>query len=144
MALLGYESGADVPYPRGDVLDALLEAIPTISGMKVLAVDTSGGTVSAGAGVSIASWGENITISVLAVSSTVTHIHVVSRPKTGMFLGGAFDLGKNRKNVERVLEAVSVVLDRDPGVRQVSLWAESSTAAERIQKLKDLGEKGPR
>lgn len=143
MAFLGYESGADVPYPEDDVFDALLEAILTISGMKVQTVDKSGGTVSVRAGVSIASWGENITISVAAISSAVTRVDVVSRPKTGMFLGGAFDLGKNRKNVERVLEAVSLVLDRDPGVRPVSLWAEASTAAERIEKLKELGDKRP-
>jgi hypothetical protein len=143
MALLGHEGGAEFPHPHDDVFDALLEAIPTIPGMKVQTADKHGGTISVKAGMSIVSWGESITIAVAEVSSAVTRVDVVSRPKTGLFLGGAFDLGKNTRNVERILEAVSQVLARDPGFRQASLWAETSTAAERIQALKDLGDKGP-
>jgi len=142
MALLGHEGGVEFPYPRDDVFDALLEAIPTVSGMKVRTADKLSGTVSARARVSLASWGENITMSVVAISSMLTRIDIVSRPKTGLFLGGAFDLGKNVRNVDRVLEAVALVLDRDAGARHVSLWAEDSTAAERIEKLKELGDKG--
>ena len=143
MALLGHEGGAEFPYPRDDVFDALLEAIPTVPGMKLVTADKPNGTVSAKSGVSIVSWGESITMSVAEVSSAFTRVDIVSRPKTGLFLGGDFDLGKNRRNVERVLGAVSLVLDRDPGVRQVSLWAETSTAAERIEKLKELGDRRP-
>ena len=142
MAFLGHEGGAEFPYPRDDVFDALLEAIPTVSGMKVQTADKLSGTVSAKARLSLASWGENVTMSVVAVSSILTRVDVVSRPKTGLFLGGAFDLGKNVRNVERVLEEVALVLCRDAGSRQVSLWAEHSTAAERIEKLKELGDKG--
>jgi hypothetical protein len=142
MALTGHEDGAEFPYPRDAVFDALLEAIPTVSGMKVRTADRLSGAISAKARVSLASWGENVTMSVVAISPILTRVDVASRPKTGLFLGGAFDLGKNVRNVGRVLEAVALVLDRDAGIRQVSLWADGSTAAERIEKLKELGDKG--
>lgn len=135
--------GAEFPYPRDDVFDALLEVVSTLSGMKLQTADKLSGMIAASARVSVASWGENLTMSVVERSPVLTRVDVASRPKTGMFLGGAFDLGKNRRNVERVLEAVSLVLGRDSGVAPVALWEGTSTAAERIEKLKDLGNKGP-
>ena len=143
MALLGHVGGAELPYPRDNVFDALLVAVSTLSGIKLQTADKLSGTVVAVARVSVASWGENLTMSVVELSPLLTRVDVASRPKTGMFLGGAFDLGKNRRNVERVLEAVSLVLAKDLGVERVALWEGTATAAERIEKLKDLGNKGP-
>jgi hypothetical protein len=142
MAFLDHEGGAEFPYTRDDVFDALLEAIPTISGLKVHTADKLGGRVVAKAGVSLMSWGENIPISVSEISSGRTRVSITSTPKTGVLFGGALDLGKNRKNIERILEVVSQVLGQKPRVQPASPLAGTPAPAERIEKLKDLRDKG--
>jgi hypothetical protein len=102
MALLDHQGGADFPYARDDVFDALLHVIPVL-GMKVDKHDRAAGIISAKAGVSLRSWGENIPISVTEGSPGFTRVSVTSTPKTGLLAGGAFDLGKNRSNIERIL-----------------------------------------
>lgn len=34
----------------------------------------------------------------------------MSTPKTGVMFGGAMDMGKNRKNIEKIINAVSKIL----------------------------------
>ena len=67
---------------------------------------------------------------------------MTSTPKTGILFGGAFDLGKNRRNIERVLGAVSAILSRKPPTAQSSPGADAGSPAERLAKLGDLLDKG--
>jgi hypothetical protein len=41
-----------------------------------------------------------------------TKVQITSSPKTGIMFGGAFDMGKNRKNIENILAATSGILQR--------------------------------
>jgi hypothetical protein len=102
MAFLDHEGGAEFPYTREDVLEALIKAIPTVSGLTVHSADKLSGRVLVKAGVSLMFWGENIPISVVEMSTGRTRVSITSTPKTGVLFGGAFDLGKNRKNIEQV------------------------------------------
>jgi Short C-terminal domain len=111
VALLDHQGGADLPYARDDVFDALVKVIPE-QGMKVDKQDKNAGFISAKAGVSLRSWGENIPISVMDGSPGFTRVSITSTPKTGLLGGGAFDLGKNRKNIERILLATSELLQK--------------------------------
>jgi len=62
------------------------------------------------ASVSLMSWGENIPIQLSQISENLTKVKITSTPKTGVMFGGAFDLGKNRKNIEQILSATSRIL----------------------------------
>jgi hypothetical protein len=111
VALLDHQGGADFPYARDEVFDALLKVIPS-QGMKVAKHDRSAGFISANAGASLRSWGENIPISVMEGSPGYTRVSITSTPKTGLLGGGAFDLGKNRSNIEKILLATSELLQK--------------------------------
>jgi hypothetical protein len=143
MAFLDHEGGAEFPYSREDVLDALIKAIPTISGLKVQSADKLTGRVLVKAGVSLMSWGENIPISVLEMAPGRTRVSITSTPKTGALFGGAFDLGKNRKNIEQILDSLSRILSRNPPAQQSAVGADGTdsliTQLERLGNLKAQG-----
>ncbi|WP_432714400.1 hypothetical protein [Pedobacter sp.] len=110
MALLDHNGESEFPFSKNQVFDALCIAIPSISGLKIEKSDKLMGRVLVKAGVSLASWGENIPIQLIEISESKTKIQITSSPKTGILMGGAFDMGKNRKNIEDILSATSNVL----------------------------------
>jgi len=101
---------SEFPMSKIQVFEAMCSAIPTISGMKIETSDKLQGRIVVKAGVSLFSWGENIPIQLTEISETKTKVQITSSPKTGIMFGGAFDMGKNRKNVENILSATSKVL----------------------------------
>jgi hypothetical protein len=144
MALLDHEGGADFPYFKDDVFDALVAAIPQISGMKIDTHDKVPGRILAKAGVTLWSWGEIIPITLIEVAQGRTRVNVTSTPKTGVMFGGAFDLGKNRKNIENILSAASKILSVKSPVKQMAVQntAIGKTVADRLGELKQLLEQG--
>jgi hypothetical protein len=113
MAFLDHEGGAEFPFVKEDVFLALIEAIKEINGIEVDKADKLGGRILAKAGVSMTSWGENIPIYIMEVSSGITRVSVTSTPKTGILFGGAFDFGKNRKNIEKIFDKTSSILNKN-------------------------------
>ena len=143
MAFLDHEGGADYPYPREVVFQALIAAIPQLPGMKIDNADKLSGRILVKAGMSLMSWGENIPIVVSESAPGRTRVSVTSTPKTGVLFGGAFDLGKNRKNIERLLAALSESLQKTPPTAPpVAAHETRSDPAERLAKLMDLADKG--
>jgi ribosomal protein L40E len=112
MAFLDHEGGAEFPFDKDDVYTTLIEAIKSIKGMRVDKADNLSGRILAKAGVSLMSWGENIPIYVMEVSPGITRVSVTSTPKTGVLFGGAFDLGKNRRNIEKIFDKTSTILNQ--------------------------------
>lgn len=112
MALLGHNGECEFPIAKEKVYEALCQAIPTISGMKLESADKLLGRVMVKAGVSLFSWGENIPIQLPEVSENKTRIQITSSPKTGIMFGGAFDMGKNRKNIEYFIGYVSNLTEK--------------------------------
>jgi hypothetical protein len=117
LGFLDHKGGAEYPYFKYDVFNALIEAVSKISGMKIEKADKLSGHILVKAGVSLMSWGENIPISVSEIAYGRTRVDVISTPKTGIMFGGAFDFGKNRGNIEKILEATSRELSRYPTVQ---------------------------
>jgi len=142
MALLDHQGGADFPYARDDVFDALVKAIPTVKGMKVDKHDKSAGFISAKAGVSLRSWGENVPISVMEGSPGYTRVSITSTPKTGLLGGGAFDLGKNRSNIEKILLRTSELLQNSAAAPLSPDTKGHTDPASRIAKLQSLLDAG--
>lgn len=110
MGLVDHEGGITVDYSKEQVLTAIEMAIPGMNGMRLERVDRIAGHVVVKTGVSLFSWGENISLSVSEIAPRKTRISILSSPKTGILLGGAFDMGKNRRNIENIIEVVSAVL----------------------------------
>jgi hypothetical protein len=65
------------------------------------------------AGVSLYSWGENIPIQLSEIAENRTKVQITSSPKTGIMFGGAFDMGKNRQNIENILSSTSRILSSE-------------------------------
>jgi hypothetical protein len=139
MGFLDHKGGTEYPYLKKDVYDALVEAIPKIKGLKIDNKDELGGRLTVKAGVSLMSWGENIPITVTEISPGRTRVDIISTPKTGMYGGGAFDLGKNRANIEKILNETSKILSTKPPVSPPKVTdVKEGDLMERMVKLKNL------
>lgn len=113
MAFLDHNGESEFPVSKNLVFDAMCIAIPTIKGLKVENADKLQGRILVKAGVSLYSWGENIPIQLLGIDENKTKVQITSSPKTGIMFGGAFDMGKNRKNIENILSATSSILQKN-------------------------------
>ena len=142
MSLVDHEGSVEYPFSKKTVFDALMEAAPKIDGLELDSADEVSGRVVFKAGVSLASWEENIPVQLVEVATTRTQMKVMSSPKTGIMFGGAMDLGKNRRNIEKIISAVSDVLANKPAeVENPKPVAVASTTDELI-KLKSLLDSG--
>ncbi|MGE9314237.1 SHOCT domain-containing protein [Niabella sp. CJ426] len=142
MALLDHKGESEFPFKKDTVFHAICKAISVLDGMTIDSADQLTGRIMVKAGVSLFSWGENIPIQLLAVSSATTKVQITSTPKTGIMFGGAFDMGKNRNNIEKILTGTSRILSTLQPEEQHSDPARSLSVADEIQKLRKLQEEG--
>ena len=142
MALLDHNGESEFPFRKDTVFDAICKAVPTISGMKLDSADKLAGRVMVKAGVTLWSWGENIPIQLTSISETKTKVSITSTPKTGVMFGGAFDMGKNRKNIENILSETSKILSTLEPELQSEESTKATSIADEIQKLKKLLDDG--
>lgn len=110
MSLVDHTQAVIIDYNWEKVFYAIEKAIPNIKGMKIDKINKITKTITLKAGVSMFSWGENLTVSLNPLEEEKTSVSIISTPKTGVMLGGAFDLGKNRKNINLILEEMSKYL----------------------------------
>lgn len=113
MAFLDHNGESEFPMSKDKVFEAMRKAIPTINGLKIENADKLQGRFVVKAGVSLYSWGENIPIQLIEISENRTKVQITSSPKTGIMFGGAFDMGKNRKNIENILFSTSRILSSE-------------------------------
>ena len=113
MAFLDHNGESEFPMSKDKVFEAMRNAIPTIAGLKIENADKLQGRFVVKAGVSLYSWGENIPIQISEISQNRTKVQITSSPKTGIMFGGAFDMGKNRKNIENILSSTSKILSSE-------------------------------
>jgi hypothetical protein len=113
MAFLDHNGESEFPMSKDKVFEAMKKAIPTINGLKIENADKLQGRFVVKAGVSLYSWGENIPIQLSEISENRTKVQITSSPKTGIMFGGAFDMGKNRKNIENILSSTSRILSSE-------------------------------
>ncbi|MEB3800795.1 hypothetical protein INQ45_06860 [Flavobacterium columnare] len=113
MAFLDHNGESEFPMSKDKVFEAMRKAIPTINGLNIENADKLQGRFVVKAGVSLYSWGENIPIQLSEISENRTKVQITSSPKTGIMFGGAFDMGKNRKNIENILSSTSRILSSE-------------------------------
>ncbi len=142
MAILDHNGESEFPFKKDTVFDAICKAISTIDGMKLDNADKLSGRIMVKAGVTLWSWGENIPIQLTSISETKTKVQITSTPKTGVMFGGAFDMGKNRKNIEKILSETSKNLSILQPEEQSEERINTISVADEIQKLKKLLDNG--
>lgn len=96
------------PFTYNQVFEALLEAIPEC-GMDVKSSDKVIGRITASAGISLLSWGENIAIVIEKVSAKSTLVAIESSLKVGFNYGGAH---RHQKNFDKIIMKTSEILKR--------------------------------
>lgn len=139
MSIVDHHGEVEYPFSQKTVFKAIMEAAPDINGLSLDSADEISGRVTFKAGVSLASWGENIPVQLIKVAPTRTQMKIMSTPKTGIMFGGAMDFGKNQQNIDRIINAVSAVLANYPSETE----AESKIdVAEQLTKLKQLLDQG--
>ena len=112
MAFWDQEGGTEFPFDKEVVFEALVEVIKTINGLKVDEVDILSGKITVKNGNTLTYRGENIPIYVKEVSPGITRVSVTSTPENGVLIGKTFDLGKNRKNIEKIFDETSKILNQ--------------------------------
>lgn len=119
-----------------------MAASKNIDGFELDSADEMSGHVTFKAGVSWSSWGENIPIQLISVSPVRTKVEIISTPKTGILFGGANDFGKNRRNIEKIISAISAQLAGKPAEIEQSTQTSPSSTADELLKLKQLKDQG--
>lgn len=142
MSLVDHEGSVEYAYSKKTVFDALMEAAPKIDGLELDSADEVSGRITFKAGISLASWGENIPVQLLEVTPTRTQMKVMSSPKTGIMFGGAMDLGKNRRNIEKIINAVSDVLSTKSAEVEKPKVTNTISTTDELIKLKSLLDSG--
>lgn len=102
-------TGQVFPYPHDQVFDALL-AVLGPAGFEVKTQDRVIGRLTASAGMSAFSWGEDLVVQVVKRDEMSSELFVSSHLKVGVNLAAT---AKNAKNAERIIGAVSNYLHGD-------------------------------
>jgi len=114
MALADRTKDIVIPYTIDGTFEALKKAVFGLKGFKINGFDEKEKTVYLSTGISVISWGEIMTVSLAQAQTGGTVVSILSAPKTGVFLGGLIDLGKNRENIAIIIEALSAELKGYP------------------------------
>ncbi len=112
MVVWDHEGGIEFSFDKEDVFEALVEAIKNIKGMEVDKVDILSGKIIVKNGVTLTYRGEDIPFYVKEVSPGITRVSVTSKPINDVSIGRTFDLVKNRKNIEKIFNETSKILNQ--------------------------------
>ena len=99
------------PFNYDAVFKGIIEVIPDI-GMSVKSQDKVIGRITASTGMSLFSWGENLTIVVEGVDEKSTIVGIESGLKVGLNIAGNH---RHMKNFNKIIEALSRNLQRKAG-----------------------------
>ncbi|MGA2935205.1 MAG: RDD family protein [Methanomicrobiales archaeon] len=129
----------EFPYPKDAVFRAVSGAVTSIKGFTVKSADVLSGNLEGTVGVGFFSWGEEIRITVSEISHVRSKVTISSASR---IRSTAWDHGKNRKNIEALLEGISRILDRSsaapPPGREISSMSDRESEAQ--AELKPLGQ----
>lgn len=94
------------PFPYDDVFDGAVAVMPRI-GFSLKSQDRVIGRITASTGMSLFSWGENLTVVIEKLDDTRTVIGIESSLKVGINMAGAH---RHAKNFNKLVEALSAHL----------------------------------
>lgn len=137
MSIVDHHGEVEYPFSQKTVFRAIMEAAPIIKGISLDSADELSGSITFKAGMSLASWGENIPVQLIQVSTNRTRMKVLSTPKTGIMFGGAMDFGKNRENINKIINSVSNILSKYPAEDEMINGVDLSEKLIKIKQLLD-------
>lgn len=140
MANVDHKQDFTLEYSIEDVTVGLKEAFDcklSNKGIKVEKYDENLNTFFLKAGVTAFSWGEKITVVLKAEQNGYTTVEITSAPKTGAMFGGMMDMGKNRKNINLIMQSISEQLD---GKEKVSVNTTHTVVKDPYEELKKAKE----
>jgi hypothetical protein len=108
MSLASQATQQKFPFEYEAVFNGLLEVIPRV-GMSLKSSDKVIGRITASAGMSLFSWGENLTIVVEKLEENSTLVAIESALKMGANLTGAH---RHQKNFDKIISNLSQHLQR--------------------------------
>ena len=108
MSFASTDTQQKFPFPYDAVFDGLVSVIPQ-AGFKLKSHDKVIGRITASAGASLFSWGENLTIVVEKIDGGTTGIGIESHLKAGINLAGAH---RHAKNFNKLISALSAHLQQ--------------------------------
>jgi hypothetical protein len=94
------------PFGYDQVFEGLTKVIPQL-GMNLKSQDKVIGRITASAGMSLFSWGENLTLVVEKLDEKYTLVSIESSLKVGMNVAGVH---RHQKNFDKIIEALSMHL----------------------------------
>lgn len=103
MSIASQSTQQRFPFPYDEVFDGLVAVIPDI-GFSLKSQDRVIGRITATTGVSLFSWGENLTIVAEKIDEKNTLVGLESALKLGMNVAGAH---RHAKNFDKLIEALS-------------------------------------
>lgn len=141
MGIVGDKTEIEVPYKVNDVYSAVKEVsiYNHHHNFEFDSEDEILKTIYLKTGISMFSWGENIKISIEQGSNRCSKIKISSMPKTGIMFGGAFDMGKNRKNIQALLNEISIELEKYPKIEEMQKQLDNYSQIEKLFNLKEKG-----
>lgn len=144
MSIADHEGRIQVNYSKENCFRACKDACRDIDGFTIDSTDEIGSTIYLKGGMSLFSWGELVTVNVNRLDECTSEIYVGSTPKIGLganapgFMG---DMGKNRKNIIKIQQAITDRLSSYPK-ETVKKSSNEFSVADEIAKLADLRNKG--
>lgn len=96
------------PFTYDEVFNGIIAVMPSI-GFKLQSQDQTLGRITASAGMSLFSWGENLTLIVEKVDTKITNVGIESALKMGMNFAGAH---RHTKNFNKIIGALSAYLQK--------------------------------
>jgi hypothetical protein len=94
------------PFSGELVFKKLLEVLP-LQGYTIKASDALIGRITASAGMSLFSWGENISLAVLKINANSCSLKIDSSLKLGTNISGVH---RNQKNIDNIILSLSGIL----------------------------------
>lgn len=141
MSIVDQSGMLQVPYSASDCFSAAMAAAKKLDGIKIDKIDDIGRVLYLKAGVSLFSWGEIVTVSIFERSALLSEIVVSSSPKVGTAAIRTMDMGKNKKNIIRIQQAITKELQSYNKLDPMASKGPDSIADE-IKKLASLKEQG--
>ena len=130
----------EFPYPKDAVFRAASGAVTSIKGSRLKSADMLSGNLDGTVGAGFFSWGEEIRITVSEIPRLRSKVTVSSASR---IRSTVWDHGKNRENVEAIVEGISRILDRSsaappPGTEISSMAYRESEAQAELKPLEQL------
>ena len=117
MSLLDKNHEIECPHNIYFVYGTLINIANSIEGMSLESADKRSFSVKMICGATLWSWGETVTVVCRYIDEDHTSVHIKSEPKVKM---APVDLGKGKRNIQQIVDALNKALSSKPSDKEAS------------------------